>query len=314
MMKILITGGAGFIGSHLADLLVSKEDDVVAVDNLSLGTMGNINHLIHHKKFKFIKEDLLNEHKLKNIFQENQFEAVFHLAANSDIQNSANDPGIDLQNTFMTTWNLLECCRLFHVGQFVFASSSAVYGDTARELSEEDGSLAPVSYYGAGKLASEAFICAYSSMNHIRSWIIRFPNVVGERTTHGVIHDFIHKLKSNTRQLTILGDGRQKKPYMYVKDLVDAVYFIYRHAEERLNHYNVSAEDQITVTGIAKIICEEMHLPNVEFSYTGGTTGWRGDVPHYQYDLRKIHALGWRAGYSSAESVRKAVRSILNPC
>jgi UDP-glucose 4-epimerase len=311
-MKTLITGGAGFIGSHLSDLLVSKDYDVVALDNLSLGTIKNINHLSKHKKFVFIKEDLLHLDELKNIFLKNKFDAVFHLTANSDIANSEGNPKIDLDNTFMTTWNVLECCRLFHINQFVFASTSAVYGDTSRELTEESGSLSPVSYYGAAKLASEGFICAYSFMNNIQSWIVRFPNVVGERATHGVIHDFIAKLKNNPHQLEILGDGNQKKPYLYVKDLVEAIFFIYQAAKDRLNYYNVGVENQTTVNEIAKIVFDEMRLNNVQIKYTGGSTGWKGDVPHYKYDLNKISALGWRAKYSSTEAVRIAVRSILN--
>ena len=177
-MKTLITGGAGFIGNHLADLLLSKNYQVVAVDNLSLGRMENINHLANNKNFQFIKEDLLNFDKLKEVFEIGNFDLVFHLAANSDIQNSAKNPRIDLDNTFTTTWNSLECCRLFHVDKFVFASTSAIYGDATEELTEDFAPLFPVSYYGAGKLASEAFISAYSYMNDIQTWIVRFPNVV----------------------------------------------------------------------------------------------------------------------------------------
>lgn len=311
-MKTLITGGTGFIGSHLSDLLVSKDYDVVALDNLSLGTIKNIAHLLEHEKFAFIEEDLLHLDELKNIFQKNRFDVVFHLAANSDIAQSAGNPKIDLDNTFMTTWNVLECCRLFHVNRFMFASSSAVYGDARHKLTEESGPLSPVSHYGAGKLASEGFISAYSHMNNIQSWIVRFPNVVGERATHGVIHDFIAKLKDNPRQLEILGDGKQEKPYLYVKDLVEAIFFINREVKDRLNYYNVGVEDQTTVNEIAKIVCEEMRLENVKLIYTGGSTGWKGDVPHYQYDLHKINFLGWKAKYSSSEAVRMAVRSILN--
>ncbi len=310
-MKALITGGAGFIGSHLADLLISKDYSVIAVDNLSLGTIDNMHHLTHHKKFKFIKEDLLHLDRLKDIFQKNKFDTVFHLAANSDIAESAGNPGTDLENTFMTTWNTLECCRLFHVKKFVFASTSAVYGNATRTLSEEAGTFSPVSYYGAGKLASEGFISAYSSMSDIQSWIIRFPNVAGERMTHGIIYDFIKKLKSNPKRLVVLGDGNQKKPYIYVKDLVEAMFFIYQTSKEKLNHYNVGVKDQTSVTEIAKIVCDEMRLKNVKLKYTGGSTGWKGDVPHYKYDLKKLNALGWRAKYSSAEAVRLAVRSVL---
>ncbi|MDI6742076.1 MAG: NAD-dependent epimerase/dehydratase family protein [Smithella sp.] len=311
-MGILITGGAGFIGSHLADLLIAQKYDVIALDNLSLGTKENIRHLFNNKKFRFIQKDLRHLDELKNIFRENQFDAVFHLAANSDIRDSAINPGIDLENTFMTTWNVLECCRLFEVDRFVFASSSAVYGKTTRALTEETGPLCPVSYYGAGKLAAESFISAYAFMNNIRSWIIRFPNVVGERATHGVLHDFIQKLKSDPKQLIILGDGNQKKPYVYVRDLVEAILYVYQKADALLNCYNIGVDDQISVKDIAKIICEEMLLEDVVFTYTGGETGWKGDVSRYQYNLKKINSLGWKAEYSSGEAVRLAVRSILS--
>jgi len=311
-MKILITGGAGFIGSHLADFLISKENKIVAVDNLLLGRKDNIAHLMDNMNFKFIKEDLLNINELKEIFQENDFDVVFHLTANSDIQNSAKNPQIDLNNTFMTTWNTLECCRLFNVNKFVFASSSAIYGNVTKELIEDFGPLFPISYYGAGKVASEAFVSVYAYMNDIQAWIIRFPNVVGERATHGVIYDFIKKLKNNPKELEILGDGSQKKPYLYVKDLVEAMFFIYQRAKDRLNCFNVSAEDQTAVSEIAKIVCEEIGLRNVKLKYTGGNIGWKGDVPQFKYNLNKIHQLGWKAKYSSTEAVRIAIRRILD--
>ncbi|MGC9219615.1 MAG: NAD-dependent epimerase/dehydratase family protein [Athalassotoga sp.] len=311
MNKILITGGAGFIGSHLCDLLIEKGHKVVAIDNLSLGREENISHLLKNKNFEFIKADLLNFENVKDTFEKYKFEAVFHLAANSDIQNSAKNPKIDLDNTFMTTWNTLECCRLFGVKEFVFASTSAIYGESDKRLNEDFGPLFPVSYYGAGKLASEAFISSYSYMNNIQSWIVRFPNVVGERTTHGVIHDFIAKLRNNPSELEILGNGKQRKPYIYVKDLVEAIFFIYENSKDRLNYFNVGVEDQTTVDEIAQIICEEMGLRNVKFKYTGGNVGWKGDIPEFKYDLSKIHSLGWKANYLSNEAVKIAVRRIL---
>ncbi|MGC8483710.1 MAG: NAD-dependent epimerase/dehydratase family protein [Thermodesulfobium sp.] len=307
----MITGGAGFIGSHLCDLLIEKGHKVVAIDNLSLGREENISHLLKNKNFEFIKADLLNFENVKDTFEKYKFEAVFHLAANSDIQNSAKNPKIDLDNTFMTTWNTLECCRLFGVKEFVFASTSAIYGESDKRLNEDFGPLFPVSYYGAGKLASEAFISSYSYMNNIQSWIVRFPNVVGERTTHGVIHDFIAKLRNNPSELEILGNGKQRKPYIYVKDLVEAIFFIYENSKDRLNYFNVGVEDQTTVDEIAQIICEEMGLRNVKFKYTGGNVGWKGDIPEFKYDLSKIHALGWKANYSSNEAAKIAVRRIL---
>ena len=194
----------------------------------------------------------------------------------------------------------------------MFASTSAIYGAATEELTEDFAPLFPASYYGAGKLASEGFISAYSYMNDIQTWIVRFPNVVGERTTHGVIHDFIKKLRGNPKQLEILGDGNQRKPYIYVKDLVEAMLFIYQTAKDRLNYYNVGVEDQTTVTEIAKIICEEMQLENVQFRYSGGNTGWKGDIPYFKYNLDKIYTLGWKARYTSTEAIRIAVKRILS--
>lgn len=310
-MKALITGGAGFIGSHLADFLISRRHEVVVVDNLSLGKKENIQHLTDHDQFFFIEEDLLHFNKIKNIFNANHFDIVFHLASNSDIFNSVNHPSRDLRNTFAASWNVLECCRLHGVKKIIFSSTSAIYGEKTNKLREDSGPCHPVSYYGAAKLAAESFISAYSFMSDIRSWIVRFPNVVGHRATHGVLHDFINKLKNNPRQLEILGDGRQKKPYVYVADIVDAMLFVFRRAKGRLNVYNIGVQDCISVTDIAKIVCEEMGLQNVKFLYSGGRCGWPGDVPHYQYDLRKIHALGWKARYSSSQAVRLAARSML---
>lgn len=310
-MNVLITGGAGFIGSHLADLMLTRASTLVVVDNLSLGTRDNIRHLKSARNFKFICEDLLNVRQLAAIFKKYKFDMVFHLAANSDIQCGAVHPEMDFQHTFMTTWNTLECCRLFAVSKFVFASSSAVFGDVRRKLSETTGPLAPVSYYGAAKLAAEAFISAYASMNDMQAWIVRFPNVVGERATHGVVYDFVQKLKRNQKQLEILGDGRQSKPYVYVKDLVNAIVCICQQSNDALNCYHVGVDDRVSVKEIAMIVCEEMELSRVEFLYSGGTAGWRGDVPAYRYDLRKIHALGWKARYTSREAVQLAVRRML---
>jgi UDP-glucose 4-epimerase len=310
-MKVLITGGAGFIGSHLADLLISRHHEVVVVDNLSLGKKEHIQHLEDHIKFLFIKEDLLHFHKIKNIFGAHHFDVVFHLASNSDIFYSANHPRKDLRNTFTASWNVLECCRLHGVKQLVFSSTSAIYGEKTEKLREDSGPCHPVSYYGAAKLAAESFISAYSWMNHMQSWIFRFPNVVGPRATHGILYDFIKKLKINPRELEILGDGRQKKPYVYVADIVNAMLFVFRRSKEILNIYNIGTQDRISATDIAKIVCEEMGLKNVNFLYSGGRCGWPGDVPRYQYDLRKIHALGWKARYSSSQAVRVAVRSML---
>ncbi|KAA6320860.1 UDP-glucose 4-epimerase [termite gut metagenome] len=309
-MDILITGGAGFIGSHLCDLLLEKRNRVVVIDNLILGKIENISHLLDRGNFTFIEEDLLNRNMLQRIFNDENFDMIYHLAANSDIQKGSYDPTVDYNYTFNTTFNVLQCMREFHVKKLFFASTSAIYGETYEQLSEDYGPLQPVSNYGAAKLASEAFISAFSSTYHIQTWITRFPNVVGERFTHGVIYDFIHKLQSNPNALTVLGNGEQVKPYLYVKDLIEGIQFVCENTNEWFNVYNLGSESRTTVKEIAQMVVEEMEL-DARIEYTGGDRGWAGDVPEFRYDLTKIHTLGWHATHSSNEAVRLAIRKAL---
>ncbi len=309
-MKILVTGGAGFIGSHLVDSLLGKGHFVVAVDNLCLGRLENIAHNLKKNSFVFFKCDLLEQKQLSEIFEKYKLDVVFHMAANSDISKSHDSPEIDLKNTFLTTYSVLESMRKHNVRNIVFASTSAIYGETREKIAEDFGPLFPVSHYGAAKLASEAFISSYTENYGFKAWIIRFPNVVGERATHGVIFDFINKLKKNPKKLEILGDGNQNKPYLYVKDLVDAIIYIWEKSNDKINYFNVGVDSRTKVKDIAKIVCEEMGL-TPQFIFTGGDRGWIGDVPEFNYSLKKVHSLGWRAKISSDEAVRYAVKAIL---
>ncbi len=309
-MRILGTGGAGFIGSHLCDALIQANHEVIVVDNLILGKMENINHLMKLPNFHFYKEDILNFEGLKQIFNKHAFDMVFHMAANSDIQKGSADPEIDFNLTFKTTFNVLQCLKEFNVKKLFFASTSAIYGETSDLLTEDYGPLRPVSNYGAGKLASEAFISAFSAAYDIQTWITRFPNVVGERFTHGVIYDFIHKLKSNPNELEVLGNGEQNKPYLYVKDLIEGILFVCNNSHERFNVYNLGSNTRTKVKEIAKMVIEEMGL-NARINYTGGDRGWVGDVPEFKYDVSKINQLGWKAKYTSNESVRLAIQKAL---
>ena len=309
-MKILITGGAGFIGSHLCDSLISKKNDITVIDNLILGKKENITHLINNHNFRFIQEDILNIEVLETIFSNGNFDMVYHLAANSDIQKGGKNPEVDYDLTFKTTFNVLQCMRKFDVKKLFFASTSAIYGETTENLTEVYGPLLPVSNYGASKLASEAFISAFSATYNIQTWITRFPNVVGERFTHGVIFDFVNKLRNNPNTLTVLGNGEQYKPYMYVKDLVEGILFICENSNEQYNVYNLGTETRTKVREIAQMVIEEMEL-NAAIEYTGGDRGWIGDVPEFKYDLSKVHALGWFAKYDSNEAVRLAIKNIL---
>jgi UDP-glucose 4-epimerase len=311
-MKVLVAGGAGFIGSNLIDNLLEKGHEVVCVDNYFLGVKENIAHLEKNSNFTMYEHDLCELEILEKIFEKEKVEYVFQLAANSDIQASAKNPIIEYQNTYTTTFNILECMRLFGVKRLFFASTSAVYGEKIGEiLTEITADLRPVSYYGGSKLGAEAIISAFSYMNDFETLVFRFPNVVGPRLTHGVIFDFIKKLEKNNTELEILGDGTQCKPYIYVTDLVEAIEKYMITNVKGMTIYNLGVEGATTVTKIADIICEKLGLTGVKYNYTGGNVGWRGDVPRFQYDLSKIYATGWRASYSSDEAVAKTVEMVL---
>ncbi|HTU20814.1 MAG TPA: SDR family NAD(P)-dependent oxidoreductase [Gemmataceae bacterium] len=309
-MRVLITGGAGFIGSHLTDALLEQGHQVVAVDNLILGREANLAHLSGHARFRFQRLELLDREELHRLFAGERFDAVFHLAANSDIARSHRDPDVDRDNTFASTYAVLQAMKDHKVGQIIFASTSAVYGELRGALSEDSGPLQPVSHYGAGKLASEAFLASFVANYGLRAWIVRFPNVVGSRATHGVIHDFIGKLRRTPDVLEVLGDGRQNKPYLHVSDLVAAILRIWDRGTEPLNVFNVGVESRTSVQRIAEMVIEEMGL-SAAIRYSGGTRGWIGDVTEFSYRLDRVHALGWRARASSDEAVRLAIREIL---
>ena len=311
-MKLLVIGGAGFIGSNLCELLLKKENSVICIDNLSNGNMENINELSSNKNFTFYKEDATDTKFLNRIFSTEKPNIIFHLAANSDIQLSASNPEIEYRNTYTTTFCILECMRRYGIKKIFFASTSAVYGDKRGiELREDTPDLSPVSYYGAAKLGSEALLHAYTYMNDMETLIFRFPNVIGPKLTHGVIYDFIRKLDKNKEVLNILGDGKQTKPYIYVKDLVEAIVDFMNSTEVGVEIYNLGVSGATSVKKIADIICEELGLENVRYEFTGGESGWKGDVPQFQYCLDKIHKTGWKAQYTSDEAVRKAVSDII---
>lgn len=310
-MNILVTGGAGFIASHLIDRLLSEGHAVVAYDNLSLGRESNIAHHFGNPDFAFVKGDILDAALLDSVFEKRKFDFVFHLAANSDIARSHADPTVDLNMTYMTTFRVVDAMRRFGVKKLMFASTSAIYGDArGEEVKENFGPLFPTSHYGACKLASEGIIASFCENYGMQAFITRFPNVCGERTTHGILHDFVMKLKKNPAELEVLGNGQQAKPYLYVKDLVDAILFVVRHADDKINFFNLGVEGNTPVWKIAEMVIKSMKL-NAKIRYTGGERGWVGDVPKFRYNLDKIHALGWKASLSSDEAVQKAIDYIL---
>lgn len=312
--KVFMTGGAGFIGSHTVDALCRDKNEVVVFDNLSSGRLENVKQWLNTPTFLFEQGDLL---KPKEI-QENLSgcETVFHLAANPEVRLGSTDPEVHYQQNVAATFNLLEAIRKNgNVKKFVFTSSSTVYGDAEKIPTPENyAPLMPVSVYGASKLASEALITCFAYTYGFDAVLCRLANVIGPRTQHGVICDFINKLKKNPEKLEILGDGTQTKSYLDVKDCVNAMLTGICHLNSRVEAYNVGSEDQINVSKIADVVCREMGLENVEYVYTGGIDGgrgWKGDVKIMLLDIEKIKALGWKPSLNSSQAVEKTTKALL---
>jgi UDP-glucose 4-epimerase len=217
-----------------------------------------------------------------------------------------------MQNNIMATYQVLEAMRRHDVPEIVFTSTSTVYGDAKVIPTPETYTpLEPISVYGATKLACEALISSYCHSFGMKSWIFRFANIIGARSGHGVINDFIHKLVENPAELEILGDGKQTKSYLEVHECVAAMLFAVGHSRDTVNTLNIGSEDWIDVKSIAEIVVEEMHLPHVKFRFTGGERGWIGDVPKMQLAVDRIKVLRWKPQVGSRESVRIAVRAML---
>ncbi|MCS7121813.1 MAG: NAD-dependent epimerase/dehydratase family protein [Archaeoglobaceae archaeon] len=299
---IVVTGGAGFIGSHVVDMLV-KQDKVVVLDNLSSGKKEYVN-----PEAELVLVDLAKD----NIDQTlKEAEEVWHLAANPDVRIGSEDPEQIYRNNVLATFRLLEAMRKNKVKKIIFTSTSTVYGEAKVIPTPESYPPEPISVYGASKLACEAMIISYCHSFDMKCWIYRFANVVGKRSTHGVIYDFIMKLKKNPKELEILGDGEQNKSYIYISDCVEAMSFGLKKADERVNIFNIGSEDQVKVRRIAEIVCEEMNL-SPKFKFTGGKRGWVGDVPVMLLSIEKLKSLGWKPKFKSEEAVRMAVRDILD--
>ena len=243
--------------------------------------------------------------KLDALFRDEKFDFVYHLAANSDIQAGIESTNRDLQLTFLLTYNVLECMRKHNVGKILFTSSPTVFGNHSVPLTE-DLPMKPESLYGASKLAAEAYIRAFCALYGIQGWILRLSNMVGERTTHGILFDFINKVKHNPNELVVLGDGNQNKPYMYVHELIDCMFFVIENAKQKINAFNVGPNDGLKVSEIAELFLKHFGTGQ-KIKYTGGKTGWKGDVPFYSHNSKELNTLGWEPTLSSKEAVKKAI-------
>lgn len=304
---MLVTGGAGFIGSHICRRLLRDGHSVVVIDNLSNSTKASLEDLFDNPHFTFYEFDVNNTFKLRSVFSTHPFDMVFHLAANADVVKGEENPMEDVNNTLLTTINVLEMMRIFGVKKFFFASSSTVYGNVEDRIQERCTVMRPISHYGAAKLASEAFVSSFCNLHDFQVWIARFCNAVGPNMTHGVIPDLIKKLKKHPSKLEVYGDGTQTKPYIYIDDLLDGVMCLINKTNEKYNAYLVGTDSNMTVEQIAKLIMEELGI-STPIEYEKEYIGWKGDVNKYRYDVTRLRMFGWTPRYTAEEAIRKAVK------
>jgi len=308
-MTYFVTGGAGFIGSFVVDRLI-KRSGVTVYDNLSTGKEEFISHHLGNEYFRFVKADLLD---VQSLYKEMRgHSSVWHIAANPDIRKGTASTMVDLEQNTIATYNALECARRADIKTFVFSSTSAMYGRAKKFPTPEDyGPCLPISLYGASKLACEGLVSAYAELYGIKSWIFRFANIVGHRSNHGILFDLVQKLNKDPKRLEVLGDGKQMKSYLLVEECVDGMIFGFKNAKDKLNYFNLGSQDQISVKNIVKILLEETRLKDVKVHYTGGEGGWKGDVPKFLLDTKKMAKLGWKPKHDSEEAVREAAKIVV---
>jgi UDP-glucose 4-epimerase len=304
--RILVTGGCGFIGSHLVDTLISRANEVTILDNLSSSTLENVQQHVTKKKLKFVKGDVRDFRIVSKLCSEK--DVVFHFAAQPDVRLSLTQPLEDFETNVKGSLNALEGARTRDVPLFVFASTSTVYGQASVIPTPENYPITPISNYGASKSACETYMMAYSSCYGISCVSLRYANIFGDRSNHGVVHDFFMKLKRDPVRLEILGDGKQKKSYVYISDCIEAtIVATQRGSGKGFAPFNIGSEEQVEVDEIARMVIEQLAISGVEFSYTGRKAGWIGDVTDMLLDTTKIRNLGWRRKVDTKEGIRRYV-------
>ncbi len=308
-MKVLVTGGAGFIGSHIVDELVKRGNCVVVYDNFSTGFRQHLRSAENSGHVKVIEADILDTDRLASSMQD--VSLVFHLAANADVRGGIKNTRIDIEQNIRGTHSVLEAMRLSGVKRIVFTSSATVYGEPEVFPTPETYAPLQTSLYGASKLAAEAIIQAYGEYFGIQSHVFRFVSWVGERYSHGVIFDFVRKLKANARSLEILGDGNQKKSYLDVEDGVRAIFLALENDTAFKSVLNLGHVEYMDVLTLADVVCDEMGLRNVEYRCSGGERGWLGDSPFVHLDISRLRKMGFQPLISIEQGVRKTVRYLL---
>jgi len=318
LSRVLVTGGAGFIGSHLVDRLMRSGAFVRVADNLSSGSMNSVKEWSENPLFEFVRCDLKDPSAVDKAVD--GIEAVFHLAANPEVRVAEVDPSIHFRENLLTTFNVLEGMRKSKSAKLVvFFSSSTVYGEPLElPTTEEYGPLLPISVYGASKLGCEALVNSYCRTFGLVGFTFRLANIVGSRSKHGVVVDFVRKLRQNPGELEILGDGTQSKSYLHVQDLVNAILHVLNTCARKtgsIEVYNVGSLDRVDVERIARIVSEEMGISNLKFKFTGGVDGgrgWKSDVKNMQLSIDKLKGTGWNPSLGSEEAIRKSCRELLD--
>jgi UDP-glucose 4-epimerase len=304
-MTYFITGAAGFIGSHLVDRLLASGGTVIGYDNLSTGRMRFLESASENPTFRFVNGDLLDTETLTRAMKTADF--VFHLAANADVRFGLEHPERDLQQNTVATFNVLEAMRANNVKRLAFSSTGSIYGESKIFPTPEDAPF-PVqtSLYGAAKLAAEGMIQAYCEGYGFQGYIFRFVSILGERYTHGHVFDFFQKLSADPSRLHVLGDGRQRKSYLYVHDCIDAILLAIESLNDKVNVLNLGTETASQVIDSIEWIAERVGV-RPELTYSGGERGWIGDSPFILLDTQRIRALGWTPKLTIREGVLRTV-------
>ncbi len=305
-MRYFITGCAGFIGSHLTDRLLNEDHEVIGYDNFSTGLSQFLASATLQPRFTLVTGDLLDKTKLNDAMQ--GCDAVFHLAANADVRFGTTHPHKDLEQNTFATFHVLEAMRINHIKRIAFASTGSIYGEaTVIPTPENTAFPTQTSLYGASKLAAEGLIQAYCEGFQFQSYIFRFVSILGERYTHGHVFDFYKQLLQNPHQLYVLGNGQQRKSYLYVQDCIDAILTALHHAKDKVNIFNLGTDEYCQVNDSIAWICEDLQITPA-LIYAGGDRGWIGDNPFIFLDCKNIRKLGWQPKLTIAEGIKKTVQ------
>ena len=305
-MKAFITGGAGFIGSNLTDRLLQNGHEVRVYDNLSTGQLRFLDDAKNDERFSFVEGDLLDEDTLSKSMEGCQM--VFHFAANADVRFGTDHPRRDLEQNTIATFNVLEAMRHQSIRKIAFASTGSVYGEAEVIPTPEDAPF-PIqtSLYASSKLAGESLISSYCEGFDFQAWIFRFVSILGERYTHGHVFDFYKKLKRDPTRLEVLGNGKQRKSYLYVQDCIDSILLAIEKGQKKVNLFNLGVDGYCTVNDSIGWICEALGV-DPKLNYSGGERGWIGDNPFIYLDTQKIIQMGWKPKLGIQEAILKTIK------